>query len=146
MINSASINGEPVHGSKRLLTDVLRGELGFEGLIVSDWEDVIRLHTRHRVAETPREAVRMAVEAGLDMSMVPHDYSFAEHLVDLVKSGEISEERIDRSVAIILRLKMELGLFENPYQEQEAEENFGIPEYRTGAGGGARDHDTTEEP
>jgi beta-glucosidase len=129
MINSASINGVPVHGSKRLLTDVLRGELGFEGLIVSDWEDVIRLHTRHRVAETPREAVRMAVEAGLDMSMVPHDYSFAEHLVDLVKTGEISEERIDRSVAIILKLKMELGLFDNPYQEPAAVKNFGKPEY-----------------
>ncbi|MGD9265195.1 MAG: glycoside hydrolase family 3 N-terminal domain-containing protein [Lysobacterales bacterium] len=129
MINSASINGVPVHGSKRLLTDVLRGELGFEGLVVSDWQDVIRLHTRHRVAETPREAVRQAVEAGLDMSMVPHDYSFAEHLVDLVKSGEVSEERIDRSVAIILRLKMELGLFDNPYQEPAAVQNFGKPEY-----------------
>ena len=129
MINSASINGVPVHGSKRLLTDVLRGELGFEGLVVSDWEDVIRLHTRHRVAETPREAVKMAVEAGLDMSMVPFDYSFAEHLVDLVKSGEVSEERIDRSVAIILGLKKELGLFDNPYHETEAVPNFGKPEY-----------------
>lgn len=129
MINSASINGVPVHGSKRFLTDVLRGELGFEGLVVSDWQDVIRLHTRHRVAKTPREAVRQAVEAGLDMSMVPHDYSFAEYLVDLVKSGEISEERIDRSVAIILKLKMKLGLFDNPYQEPAAVENFGKPEY-----------------
>lgn len=129
MINSASINGVPVHGSKRLLTDVLRGELGFDGLVVSDWQDVIRLHTRHRVAETPREAVRMAVEAGLDMSMVPHDYSFAEHLVDLVKSGDISEQRIDRSVAIILKLKMELGLFGNPYHEPEATGNFGKSEY-----------------
>lgn len=129
MINSASINGMPVHGSKRLLTDVLRGELGFEGLVVSDWEDVIRLHTRHRVAESPREAVKLAVEAGLDMSMVPFDYSFADHLVDLVKSGEISEERIDRSVAIILKLKMQLGLFDNPYHEPEAVANFARPEY-----------------
>lgn len=129
MINSASVNGMPVHGSKRLLSDVLRDELGFKGLVVSDWEDVIRLHTRHRVAETPREAVRLAVEAGLDMSMVPFNYSFAEHLVDLVKSGEISEERIDQSVAIILRLKMELGLFDNPYHESEAVKNFGKTEY-----------------
>lgn len=130
MINSASINGMPLHASKYLLTDVLRGQFGFEGLIVSDWEDVIRLHTRHRIAETPREAVRMAVEAGLDMSMVPHDFSFADHLLDLVKSGEISEERIDRSVAIILRLKLDLSLFENPYAEEEAKANFGLPVYR----------------
>jgi len=130
MINSASINGVPLHASKYLLSDVLRGQFGFEGLIVSDWEDVIRLHTRHRIAETPREAVRMAVEAGLDMSMVPHDFSFADHLLDLVKSGEISEQRIDRSVAIILRLKLDLGLFENPYAEEEAQANFGLPVYR----------------
>ena len=127
MINSASINGMPLHASKHLLTDLLRGQFGFDGLIVSDWEDVIRLHTRHRVAETPREAVRMAVEAGLDMSMVPHDFSFANHLVDLVRSGDISEDRIDRSVEIILRLKMELGLFDNPYAEPEAVANFGLP-------------------
>jgi beta-glucosidase len=112
------------------LTDVLRGQFGFKGLVVSDWEDVIRLHTRHRVAETPREAVKMAVEAGLDMSMVPHDFSFADHLVDLVRSGEISEQRIDRSVAIILRLKLSLGLFENPYAETETVANFGLPAYR----------------
>jgi beta-glucosidase len=130
MINSASINGMPAHASKYLLTDVLRGRFGFEGLVVSDWEDVIRLHTRHRVAESPREAVRLAVEAGLDMSMVPHDFSFADHLVDLVRSGDIPEERVDRSVAIILRLKMELGLFENPYAEPGAVANFGLPAYK----------------
>ena len=130
MINSASINGMPVHASRELLTGVLRDRFGFAGLVVSDWEDVIRLHTRHRVAETPREAVKMAVEAGLDMSMVPHDFSFADHLVDLVRSGEISEERIDRSVRIILELKQALGLFENPYAEPEAVANFGLPAYR----------------
>ena len=130
MINSASVNGMPVHGSKELLTDTLRGELGFDGLIVSDWEDVKRLHTRHNVAETPREAVRMGVEAGIDMSMVPHDFSFAELLVGLVKDGEVSEERIDRSVATILDLKFRLGLFDNPYAEPDAAKNFGLPEYR----------------
>ena len=130
MVNSASVNGVPLHASKELLTDVLRGQFGFEGLIVSDWEDVIRLHTRHRVADSPREAVRMAVEAGLDMSMVPNDFSFADHLLDLVKSGDISEERLDRSVRIILRLKMDLGLFDNPYAEPEARQNFGQSSYR----------------
>jgi beta-glucosidase len=130
MINSASINGMPVHGSKRLLTDILRGRLGFEGLIVSDWEDVIRLHTRHKIAATPREAVRLAVEAGIDMSMVPKDYSFAEHLVSLVKDGDVLEERLDESVAIILKLKTQLGLFDNAYAEPEAARNFGRPEYK----------------
>jgi len=130
MINSASINGMPVHGSKKLLTDILRGKLGFDGLVVSDWQDVKRLHTRHNVAETPREAVRMAVEAGIDMSMVPHDYSFAEHLVSLVKDGEVSEDRVDRSVATILNLKYRTGLFDNPYAEPDAVKNFGLPEYQ----------------
>ena len=129
MINSASVNGMPVHGSRELLTDTLRGKLGFDGLIVSDWEDVKRLHTRHRIAETPREAVRMAVDAGVDMSMVPHDYSFAEHLASLVRDGEIPEERLDRSVETILRLKLRLGLFDNPYAEPEAVANFGLPDY-----------------
>lgn len=120
MINSGEINGVPVHASKYLLTDVLRGELGFEGVAVSDWEDVIRLHTRHKVADSPKEAVRMAVDAGLDMSMVPYDYSFYDLLVELVKEGTITEERIDESVGRILKLKYKLGLFTNPYPEEEA--------------------------
>ncbi|PKG81851.1 beta-glucosidase [Colwellia sp. 75C3] len=130
MINSASVNGIPVHGSKRLLTDLLRGELGFKGLVVTDWEDVIRLHTRHMVAESPREAVKQAVDAGIDMSMVPKDFSFYELLVDLVKSGDISEARIDKSVGIILKLKYQLGLFDNAYHEAEAAKNFGKAEYK----------------
>ena len=76
MVNSAEINGTPVHASKYLLTDVLRKELGFQGVIVTDWEDIIRLHTRHNVAATPRAAVAMAINAGIDMSMVPTDFSF----------------------------------------------------------------------
>ncbi|MBL6446338.1 glycoside hydrolase family 3 C-terminal domain-containing protein [Fulvivirga sp. 29W222] len=120
MINSGEINGVPVHASKYLLTDLLRGELGFEGVAVSDWEDVIRLHTRHRVADTPKEAVRLAVEAGLDMSMVPYDYSFYNLLLELVKEGAISENRIDESVRRIIKLKYKLGLFDNPYPEKAA--------------------------
>ena len=130
MINSASLNGMPVHANKYLLTDVLRNQLGFKGLILSDWEDVIRLHTRHNIAETPEEAVRLAIEAGLDMSMVPHDFSFAEILVKLVKEGTITEKRIDKSVAIILTLKHRLGLFDNAYPEPAAFANFGKPEYQ----------------
>lgn len=113
MINSGEINGVPVHGSKYYLTTILRDELGFEGVAVSDWEDVIRLHTRHRVADSPKEAVRQAVDAGLDMSMVPVDYSFYDLLLELVKEGTITESRIDESVRRILKLKYKLGLFEN---------------------------------
>jgi beta-glucosidase len=130
MVNSGEVNGTPVHGSKYLLTDVLRGELGFQGVIVSDWEDVIRLHTWHQIAETPAEAVRLAVEAGLDISMVPLDYSFARLLKQLVGEGRVSEARLDQSVRRILQLKAEVGLLRNPYVEPEAARNFGKAEYR----------------
>lgn len=113
MINSAEINGVPTHANKWLLTDVLRGELGFEGLACSDWEDVIRLHTWQKVAKTPKDAVEMAVNAGIDMSMVPNDYSFPQYVVELVKEGRISEQRINEAVGRILKLKFRLGLFEN---------------------------------
>ena len=129
MINSGEVNGVPVHGSKYYMTDILRNELGFEGVAVSDWEDVIRLHTRHRVADSPKEAVRMSVEAGLDMSMVPMDYSFYDLLVELVKEGTISEERIDVSVRRILVLKEKLGLFENAFPEPELKAQVGLPAY-----------------
>lgn len=133
MINSGSVNGAPVHASFDLLTTLLRERMGFEGVVVSDWQDVIRLHTRHKVASSKREAVKMAIEAGLDISMVPNEYSFCEHLLDLVRTGEISEERIDESVYRILALKAKLGLFEVPGVEPEAVEKFGLPEYRTTA-------------
>ncbi|HYG22938.1 MAG TPA: glycoside hydrolase family 3 N-terminal domain-containing protein [Verrucomicrobiae bacterium] len=130
MVNSGEVNGVPVHGSKYYLTDVLRGELGFDGVVVSDWEDVIRLHKWHRIAETPADAVRIAVEAGLDISMVPLDYSFAKLLKQLVMDGRVNQERIDKSVRRILRLKVELGLLRNPYVEAEAAANFGQPEHQ----------------
>lgn len=130
MINSGEINGVPVHANKYLLTDVLRKELGFTGIAVTDWEDIIRLHERHKVASTPKEAVRMAIEAGIDMSMVPHDYSFCNLLLELVKEGTISEKRIDESVARILDVKFKTGLFDNPFAEEEAKKNFGLPEYK----------------
>jgi beta-glucosidase len=129
MVNSGEINGEPVHASKYLLNDVLRGELGFKGVIVSDWEDVIRLHTWHHVAATPAEAVRMAVDAGLDISMVPMDFSFAKLLKQLVDEGRVSDARLDESVRRILQLKADVGLFNSPQVEPEATANFGKPEY-----------------
>lgn len=105
MINSAEINGVPTHCNKWLLTDVLRNELNFEGLVCSDWEDIIRLHTLHHVAASSKEAVAMAINAGIDMSMVPNDYSFPGYIVELVKEGKISLERIDEAVIRILKLK-----------------------------------------
>ena len=130
MINSGDINGTPVHASKYLLTDVLRKELGFEGVIVTDWEDIIRLHTRHLVANTPRQAVVLAINAGIDMSMVPGDFSFFDLLKEAVQKGEVSMSRIDDAVRRILTLKMKLGLFDDPYPEKEATANFGKPEYQ----------------
>lgn len=131
MINSGEINGVPVHCNKYLLTDVLRNELGFQGLIVTDWEDIIRLHTRHNVAASPREAVVMAINAGIDMSMVPGDYSFYDLLIEAVDKGEIPMERIDDAVRRILVLKYKLGLFDNAYPERAAKSNFGKAEYQT---------------
>lgn len=130
MVNSSEINGVPVHASKYLLTDVLRKELGFQGIIVTDWEDIIRLHTRHNVAATPRAAVVMAVNAGIDMSMVPTDFSFFILLKEAVQKGEVPISRIDDAVRRILLLKEKLGLFDNPYPEAAAAGNFGRPEYQ----------------
>lgn len=130
MINSGEINGTPVHASKYLLTDVLRKELGFEGVIVTDWEDIIRLYTRHNVAPSPRAAVALAINAGIDMSMVPMDYSFPDLLKEAVQKGEVPIARIDDAVRRILVLKYKLGLFDNPYPEAAAKANFGKSAYQ----------------
>jgi beta-glucosidase len=130
MINSGEINGVPVHASKFLLTDVLRTEMGFQGVVVSDWEDIIRLHTRHLVANSPRQAVVLAVNAGVDMSMVPSDYSFFDLLKEAVEKKEVSLNRINEAVGRILTLKYRLGLFDNPYPEEGTLANFGKPEYQ----------------
>jgi len=129
MVNAGEVNGVPVNASRYLLTDVLRGELGFKGVIVSDWEDVIRLHTWHKTADSPAEAVRQALDAGLDMSMVPLDYSFFTLLKQLVAEGKVSEQRVDESVRRILQLKWDVGLFKNSEIEPETTGQFGRPEY-----------------
>ena len=130
MVNSGEINGIPVHASRELLTDLLRTELGFRGVIVSDWEDIIRLQTVSRVARTRRDAVRMAINAGIDMSMVPYTTSFIDDMVALVHSGEISESRIDESVRRILTLKLDLGLFENAGPDAARLAHAGAPAFR----------------
>lgn len=130
MVNSADVNGIPVHASKYLLTNVLRKELGFKGVVISDWEDIKKLHERHKVADSHKQAVFLAVEAGIDMCIVPFDFSFSDQLIELVKEGRISEERINESVRRILQLKKDLGLWETPYVEKQAIKNFGLPEYQ----------------
>ncbi|HUU27897.1 MAG TPA: glycoside hydrolase family 3 N-terminal domain-containing protein [archaeon] len=106
-------NGIPCHASEMLLTKILRGEWGFKGFIVSDWGGIEMLVSRHRVAETQKEAVRQAVTAGIDMHM--QGDGFTEPLLELVTEGVISRERIDESVSRILTAKFRLGLFENKY-------------------------------
>jgi len=111
MINSGELNGIPVHADKAILTDLLRTELKFDGVAVTDWEDIMKLKDNHLVAATLKDAVKMAVLAGIDMSMTPNDYSFTDLLIELVKEGEVTEARLDESVFRILLMKKRLGLF-----------------------------------
>ena len=105
MVNSGEVNGLPGHANYHYLTEILKQELNFKGFVVSDWEDIVRLHTRDKVAETPEEAVRIAVMAGVDMSMVPYDFSFYDHCVNLYNTDNAFVERVNDAVLIILRVK-----------------------------------------
>lgn len=129
MINSGEINGTPVHASKYLITDVLKNELGFKGVVVTDWQDIIYLHTRHKVAETNRDAVRISVNAGIDMSMVPENYNFYDILLDLVAKSEVPMSRIDDAVSRILKMKLELNLFQNTVANLKDYPKFGSKEF-----------------
>src|SRR5882724_3614936 len=139
MVNSAEINGIPGHVNHHLLTDILRGELGFKGLVVSDWEDVKKLVTQWHVAANEKEATRMAVMAGIDMSMVPLDYSFADYLIALAKEGAVPQSRIDEAVRRILKVKFELGLFENAMPNPALKAKIGLSESRQAALQAARE-------
>ena len=115
MINSGIINGIPVHSSYKILTDLLRNRLGFEGVILTDWEDINKLHDRDKIVSSKKEAIRLAINAGIDMSMVPYEYEeFIDKLIELVNEGKVTMDRIDEAVSKILKLKFELDLFENP--------------------------------
>lgn len=124
MVNSSEVDGIPGHANYHLLTEILRNELNFKGLVVSDWQDIKRLHTRDKVASTPKEAVRIAVMAGVDMSMVPDDFSFYNYLIELVNEGTVPMWRIDEAVSRILAFKMQVGLFDNPYPNEELLKDF----------------------
>ena len=129
MVNSAEVDGIPGHANYHLLTEILRNELNFKGLVVSDWEDIKRLYTRDKVATSPKEAVKIAVMAGIDMSMVPTDFSFYDYLLELANEGAVPMWRIDEAVGRILKVKMQLGLFENPFPNIELTKHFGCKEF-----------------
>ncbi|NQU55157.1 MAG: glycoside hydrolase family 3 C-terminal domain-containing protein [Bacteroidetes bacterium] len=109
------LNGIPCHGNKMLLTDILRNEWGFNGFVVSDWMDIERLFQTQKVVSGQKEAIELTVNAGMDMHM--HGPDFLEPLAEMVKNGEISEDKIDESCRKILRSKFVLGLFENPFSD-----------------------------
>src|SRR5882762_1987411 len=139
MVNSAEINGVPGHINHHILTDILHDELGFKGFVVSDWEDIKKLVTIWHVAANEKEATRMAVMAGIDMSMVPLDYSFSDNLIARVKEGAVPQSRIDEAVRRILKVKFELGLFENPIPDPGLKSKIGLPESRQAALQAARE-------
>lgn len=130
MINSGEMNGIPVHVNKDILSGMLRDELGFEGIAVTDWEDIGYLHSRHKVAGSYKEAIEMAINAGIDMSMVPVDLQFPQLLKELVEEGKVPMSRINEAVQRILTVKFKLGLFEQPFYDQEGlYEKFGSEDF-----------------
>lgn len=134
MINSGIINGVPVHANYQLLTKLLREELGFKGLIVTDWGDIENLYTRDRVAKDHKEAIMLAINAGIDMSMIAYDYErFCDNLIALVKEGKVKETRINDAVGHILTLKYKLGLFEKAVYDLKQYPKFGSEEFEQAA-------------
>lgn len=115
MVNSGVNNGLPTHADHRLLSEWLKRDLGWDGVIVTDWADINNLYTRDHIAASKKEAIRIAINAGVDMSMVPYEWSFCTYLKELVEEGEVPMSRIDDAVKRVLRLKYRLNLFERPY-------------------------------
>ncbi len=139
MIQGGEVNHVPVHASYELLTTLLRNTMNFKGVAVTDWRDVERLWTHHNVAADMKEAVLISVNAGIDISMAPFDPVFHTILTGLVREGRISEDRIDLSVARVLRLKLQLGLFENPLPGNDRFDRIGREEYHAASLRAARE-------
>lgn len=129
MVNSGVDNGMPFHANRELLTDWLKEDLNWDGMIVTDWADINNLCTRDHIAATKKEAVKIAINAGIDMSMVPYEVSFCDYLKELVQEGEVPMSRIDDAVARVLRLKYRLRLFEHPYWDIRKYDKFGSAEF-----------------
>ena len=128
MVNSASINGVPTHANRVLLTGWAKEQLGWDGMLVTDWADIDNLYTRDHIAADKREAVKIGVNAGIDMIMDPYDPECCNVIVDLARSGEIPMSRIDDAVRRVLRLKVRLGLFDQPVWDREYPE-FASPDF-----------------
>ncbi len=130
MVNSALINGVPTHINKHILTDIMKGELGFTGFIVSDWQDIENVYRRDHVTSDIKGAIMLAINAGIDMSMIPYDYKeFCTDLIALVKEGKVPMSRIDDAVTRILRVKAELDLFNTPVTYIKDYPKFGSAEF-----------------
>ena len=114
MVNSGSINGKPVHADRELLTQWLKEDLGWDGMLITDWADINNLYTREHVAANKKEAIEMAINAGIDMAMEPYDLNYCTLLKELVQEKKIPMSRIDDAVRRVLRLKLRLGLFDHP--------------------------------
>lgn len=129
MVNSASINGVPTHANEELLTGWVKKDLGWDGMFVTDWADIDNLYARDHVAADKKDALRIGINAGIDMIMDPYDPKCCEDIKTLVEEGKIPMSRIDDAVRRILRLKVRLGLFDNPTWEPSLE-RFGSEEFR----------------
>lgn len=133
MVNSGVDNGMPFHANRELLTGWLKENLNWDGMIVTDWADINNLCTRDHIAATKKEAIKIAINAGIDMSMVPYEVSFCDYLKELVQEGEVPMSRIDDAVARVLRLKYRLGLFDHPYWDIKKYDKFGSKEFAAAA-------------
>ena len=129
MVNSASVNGMPMHANKDILTGWLKEETGWDGVLITDWADINNLYTREMVAKDKKDALRIAINAGIDMIMEPYSCDACGYLVELVKEGKIPMRRIDDACRRVLRMKYRLDLFKNPTQKLKNYPKFGGKEF-----------------
>lgn len=129
MVNSASVNGMPMHANKEILTGWLKEETGWDGVLITDWADINNLYTREMVAKDKKDALRIAINAGIDMIMEPYSCDACGYLIELVKEGKIPMSRIDDACRRVLRMKYRLDLFKNPIQKLKNYPKFGGEEF-----------------
>ena len=129
MVNSASVNGMPMHANKEILTGWLKEETGWDGVLITDWADINNLYTREMVARDKKDALRIAINAGIDMIMEPYSCDACGYLIELVKEGKIPMSRIDDACRRVLRMKYRLDLFKNPTQKLKNYPKFGGEEF-----------------
>ena len=129
MVNSASVNGMPMHANKEILTGWLKEQTGWDGVLVTDWADVNNLYTREMIAKDKKDALRIAINAGIDMIMEPYSCDACDYLIELVKEGKIPMSRIDDACRRVLRMKYRLDLFKNPTQKLKNYPKFGGEEF-----------------